>query len=109
MEICKAILLFLITAIAEIIGCYLPYLWLKENKNILILFPAVLSLSLFVWLLTLHPAASGRVYAAYGGIYIIVAIAWLWKIDGITPTLADIIGTIIVLVGTLIIICGSKT
>lgn len=109
MEICKAILLFLITAIAEIVGCYLPYLWLKENKNILILFPAVLSLSLFVWLLTLHPAASGRVYAAYGGIYIIVAIAWLWKIDGITPTLADIIGTIIVLVGTLIIICGSKT
>lgn len=109
MEFCKATLLFFITAIAEIVGCYLPYLWLKENKSILLLIPAILSLSLFVWLLTLHPAASGRVYAAYGGIYIIVALFWLWKIDGIQPTLADTIGAIIVLIGTLIIICGSKT
>lgn len=109
MESFKAILLFFITAIAEIVGCYLPYLWLKENKSIFFLIPAIVSLSLFVWLLTLHPAASGRVYAAYGGVYIIVAIFWLWKIDNITPTIADIVGAIVVLIGTLVIILGSKT
>lgn len=109
MELFKAILLFFITAIAEIVGCYLPYLWLKENKSIFFLIPAIVSLSLFVWLLTLHPAASGRVYAAYGGVYIIVAIFWLWKIDNITPTIADIVGAIVVLIGTLVIILGPKT
>ena len=65
----KTIALFAITAIAEIVGCYLPYLWLKQDKSILLLIPAAASLALFAWLLTLHPTATGRVYAAYGGIY----------------------------------------
>ncbi len=61
--------LFIITAIAEILGCYFPYLILKEGKSAWLWLPTVLSLAVFVWLLTLHPAASGRIYAAYGGIY----------------------------------------
>lgn len=79
----KTIVLFIITAIAEIIGCYLPYLWLVHNKSIWLLIPAAFSLALFAWLLTLHPAAAGKVYAAYGGVYIFVAIFWLWLVDGI--------------------------
>jgi len=63
----KTSLLFFATALAEIIGCFLPYLWLRKGGSILLLLPAALSLAAFVWLLTLHPAASGRVYAAYGG------------------------------------------
>jgi small multidrug resistance family-3 protein len=82
----KTIGLFLITAAAEIVGCYLPYLWLRENKSVWLLLPAALSLALFAWLLSLHPAAAGRVYAAYGGVYIFVAIVWLWAVDGIRPT-----------------------
>ncbi|MGK0374231.1 MAG: small multidrug resistance family-3 protein, partial [Arenicella sp.] len=81
----KTVALFCLTAVAEIIGCYLPYLWLKHDKSILLLIPAAMSLSLFVWLLTLHPTAAGRVYAAYGGVYVVTAVAWLWAIDGIKP------------------------
>jgi len=66
----KTVLLFFVTALAEIVGCYLPYLWLKEDKSIWLLLPAAGSLALFVWLLSIHPAAAGRVYAAYGGVYV---------------------------------------
>ncbi len=62
--------LFVLTALAEIVGCFLPYLWLRKDGSIWLLVPAALSLAAFVWLLTLHPAASGRVYAAYGGVYV---------------------------------------
>ncbi|HBI6952242.1 TPA: YnfA family protein, partial [Serratia marcescens] len=73
----KTTLLFFATALAEIIGCFLPYLWLKKQGSAWLLLPAALSLMLFVWLLTLHPAASGRVYAAYGGVYVATALLWL--------------------------------
>lgn len=62
------LLLFVATAVAELVGCYLPYLWLRKGGSVWLLLPAALSLAVFVWLLTLHPAASGRVYAAYGGV-----------------------------------------
>lgn len=98
------ILLFILTAIAEIVGCYLPYLWLRKNGSRWLCLPAALSLALFVWLLTLHPAASGRVYAAYGGVYVSVAIVWLWLVDGIKPTTWDVLGAAITLSGMAIII-----
>jgi len=104
----KTIALFAMTAIAEIVGCYLPYLWLKQDKSILLLIPAAASLVLFVWLLTLHPTATGRVYAAYGGVYIFVAILWLWGVDGVQPTLWDIVGGSTALVGMAIIIFAPK-
>ena len=72
----KTLALFLVTAVAEILGCYLPYLWLTQGKSAWLLLPAALSLALFAWLLSLHPTAAGRVYAAYGGVYIFVAILW---------------------------------
>ena len=62
----KTLGLFLITALAEIIGCYLPWLWLRRDGSAWLLLPAAASLALFAWLLTLHPDASGRIYAAYG-------------------------------------------
>jgi small multidrug resistance family-3 protein len=66
--------LFVLTALAEILGCYLPYLWLKRGSPACLLIPAAFSLALFAWLLTLHPAAAGRIYAAYGGVYVAVAL-----------------------------------
>lgn len=104
----KTIALFLITAIAEIVGCYLPYLWLKEGKSAWLLIPAALSLALFAWLLSLHPAAAGRVYAAYGGVYIFVAILWLWSVDGVRPTVWDIVGASVALTGMAIIMFAPK-
>jgi small multidrug resistance family-3 protein len=104
----KTIALFFLTAIAEILGCYLPYLWLKENKSVWLLVPAALCLSLFAWLLSLHPAAAGRVYAAYGGVYIAVALLWLYVIDGIKPSTWDLIGAGVALLGMAIIMFAPR-
>lgn len=100
--------LFLVTAVAEIVGCYLPYLWLKKNGPVWLLIPAALSLALFAWLLTLHPTEAGRVYAAYGGIYVSVAIFWLWLIDGAQPTRWDIAGITLCLAGMMVIMLGPR-
>ncbi len=105
----KTVGLFLITALAEITGCYLPYLWLREGKPIWLLIPGALSLAAFAWLLSLHPTAAGRVYAAYGGVYIFAAILWLWAVDGIRPTLWDIVGSGVALLGMAIIMFGPRT
>jgi small multidrug resistance family-3 protein len=99
--------LFVMTAIAEIVGCYLPYLWLKRDGSVWLLVPAAASLALFAWLLTLHPAASGRVYAAYGGVYVTVALIWLWRVDGVPPSVWDVCGVAVVLIGMSIIVWGG--
>lgn len=104
----KTISLFFITALAEIIGCYLPYLYLREGKSVWLLVPALLSLSLFAWLLSLHPTASGRVYAAYGGVYIFAAILWLWGVDGIRPSVWDIVGASVACLGMAIIMFAPR-
>ena len=100
--------LFAATAVAEIIGCYLPYLWLRHGKSIWLLAPAAASLALFVWLLTLHPHAAGRVYAAYGGVYVSVAILWLWLVESVRPTASDVIGVGVCILGMLIIMLGGR-
>ena len=96
--------LFLITAIAEILGCYFPYLILNQGKSHWLWIPAALSLLIFVWLLTLHPAASGRIYAAYGGIYIFTALLWLRYVDQVSLTRWDLLGGVVVILGALLII-----
>lgn len=108
MEVLKTLSLFVFTAVAEIIGCYLPYLWLKEGKSSWLLLPAAVSLMIFVWLLTLHPQAAGRVYAAYGGVYICVALMWLWGVDDIRPSATDWIGVGICLIGVIVIMFGRQ-
>src|SRR6187402_2560091 len=109
MLILKTFSLFVITAVAEIVGCYLPYLWLKRNGSPWLLIPAAASLALFAWLLTLHPTAAGRVYAAYGGVYVAVAIAWLWAVDKVQPTVTDWVGVGVCLAGMAIIMVGARS
>lgn len=101
--------LFVITAVMEIVGCFLPYLWLKGKAGAWVLLPAAAALVAFVWLLSLHPAASGRVYAAYGGVYVATAIVWLWLVDGIRPSALDLLGSATVLVGMGIIVLGWRS
>jgi small multidrug resistance family-3 protein len=108
MDLFKTIALFICTALAEIVGCYLPYLWLKQDRSAWLLLPAAFSLALFAWLLSLHPTAAGRAYAAYGGVYIGVALLWLWAVDKVQPTLTDWIGVSVSLLGMAIIIAGPR-
>lgn len=103
MEFARIAGLFVLTALAEILGCYLPWLVLRQGKSLWLLLPAAVSLALFAWLLTLHPSAAGRTYAAYGGVYIAVALAWLRLVDGVTLSRWDLIGAAVALAGMAII------
>ena len=102
-------LLCVLTAITEIVGCYLPYLWLRKGGSAWLLLPAAASLALFAWLLTLHPTAAGRVYAAYGGVYVTVAIAWLWWVEAVKPTRWDLLGAGLCLLGMAVIMFSPRT
>ena len=99
MEFIRLTGLFAITAIAEIVGCYLPWLVLKQGKSAWLFLPAMASLLIFAWLLTLHPTAAGRTYAAYGGMYIVVALIWLRVVEGVELTRWDLVGAIVALIG----------
>ncbi|MGJ9419688.1 YnfA family protein [Massilia sp. CMS3.1] len=107
-ELIKLALLFALTALAEIVGCYLPWLVLKQGKPLWLLLPAAASLALFAWLLTLHPSAAGRTYAAYGGMYIAIALLWLRFVDGVALTRWDAAGASLALAGMAVIALQPK-
>ena len=108
MDILKTSALLIVTALAEILGCYLPYLWLRQERSAWLLVPATCSLALVAWLLTLHPQPAGRVYAAYGGVYISVAVFWLWAVNSIRPTVTDWVGVGLCLAGMIVIMFGPR-
>lgn len=99
--------LFGITAVAEIAGCYLVFLWTKGGRSPLLLLAAALSLAIFAWLLSFHPSA-GRAYAAYGGVYVACAVVWGWLVEKQTPDRWDIIGAIVCLIGMALITFGPR-
>lgn len=101
--------LFFLTACAEIVGCYLPYLWLRQGKSVWLVLPAGISLAVFAWLLTLHPNAAGRTYAAYGGIYVTTAILWLWLFERQLPDRWDVFGAALSVVGMAIIAFAPRS
>ncbi len=103
----KTTLLFFATALCEIVGCYLPWLWLKRGATPLLLIPTALALALFVWLLTLHPAASGRVYAGLRwGVRLYRIALGCGSVDGVKLTHYDWAGAAVALCGMLIIVAG---
>src|SRR5688500_4917575 len=106
MIVFRTALLFLVTAVAEILGCYLPYLWLRKNGSPWLAVPGLASLALFAWLLTLHPTGAARTYAAYGGVYVVVALAWLRVVEGQALTRWDLAGSAIALLGMSVIVLG---
>ena len=103
-KVLSTFVLFLVTAVMEILGCYFPYLILNQGRRHWLWIPTALALGAFVWLLTLHPAASGRIYAAYGGIYIFTALLWLRYVDQVYLSRWDIVGGAVVLIGAAMII-----
>jgi small multidrug resistance family-3 protein len=108
MHLLYTTMLFTLTALAEILGCYLPYLWLRHGRSVWLLLPAAVSLAVFSWLLGLHPTAAGRTYAAYGGVYVSVALAWLWVVEGIRPSGWDAIGVALCLSGMAVIMSAPR-
>ena len=108
MTLTQTFALFALTAVAEIVGCYLPYLWLRRHGSVWLVLPSALALSAFVWLLSLQPMTAGRAYAAYGGIYVVVALVWLRVIDGASLSATDIAGALVTLVGMSIIVLGGS-
>ena len=100
--------MFLLTALAEILGCYLAYLWLRQHRSAWLLMPASASLALFAWLLTLHPGPAGRTYAAYGAVYVATAALWLALVEGQRPDRWDVAGVLVALLGMAIIVAGHR-
>lgn len=96
-------LLYAVTAVCEILGCYLAWLVIKQGQPVWLLLPGALSLAAFAALLTLHGEAAGRTYAAYGGMYIAVALVWLNWVEGLSTTRWDLAGAAVSLIGMAII------
>ncbi|MBI1373372.1 MAG: YnfA family protein [Phycisphaera sp.] len=102
----KTTALFVVTALAEIVGCYLVFRWLRNDGPMWLAAPAMASLAVFAWLLTLHPGAAGRTYAAYGAVYVASALLWLWWVEGQRPTTTDLIGAGLAVTGMMIMVAG---
>lgn len=103
-------LAYLGAALAEIAGCFAFWAWLRLDKSPLWVVPGIASLCLFAYLLTLVDAEhAGRAYAAYGGVYIVAAIFWLWLAEGAKPDRWDLIGGLVCLAGAAIILLGPRS
>ena len=100
---------YILAALAEIGGCFAFWAWLRLDRSPLWLVPGMASLALFAWTLTrIDVGFAGRAYAAYGGIYIVASLAWLWAVEGARPDRWDAIGAGICVFGAMIIIFGPR-
>jgi small multidrug resistance family-3 protein len=99
MLIMKSLFLFVVAGLCEIGGGYLVWLWLRENRNLGYGLAGAAVLFLYGVIPTLQPASFGRVYAAYGGVFVVLSILWGWKIDNVLPDRFDVLGGMICLIG----------
>ena len=103
------IVLYIAAALAEIRGCFAFWAWWRLDKSALWLLPGLLSLVAFAWLLALVPAeGAGRAYAAYGGVYIVASLLWLWIVEGLRADRFDLAGGAICLAGAAVILFGPR-
>lgn len=106
----QSILWFILAAICEIAGCYAAWMWLRLGRSVWWLVPGTVSLIVFAVALTRVDAAfAGRAFAAYGGIYIVSALAWMAMVERTTPRLTDFVGSAVCLAGAAIILFGGRS
>ncbi|MGK9170644.1 YnfA family protein [Inquilinus limosus] len=104
-----SILAFILAAVAEIAGCFAFWAWLRLDRSAWWTLPGIASLILFALLLTRVDAAfAGRAYAAYGGIYIVASLFWLWVVEGSRPDRFDLLGALLCLAGAAVILAGRR-
>lgn len=105
----NAFLIYAVTALAEIAGCFAFWAWLRLGKSVWWLVPGMVALALFAWLLTrVDSEAAGRTYAAYGGVYIVASLLWLWAVEGIRPDRWDVVGAGLCIAGAAVILLGPR-
>jgi small multidrug resistance family-3 protein len=105
----RSILWYLLAALGEIAGCFAFWAWVRMHRSPLWVVPGLVSLIVFALALTrIETAAAGRAYAAYGGIYILSALAWLWLVEGVRPDRWDVLGAGVCLAGAAIILYGPR-
>jgi small multidrug resistance family-3 protein len=109
MEQAKSVMYFILAGFCEIGGGYLVWLWLRADKSIWYAILGAFVLILYGVIPTFQPANFGRVYAAYGGVFIVLSILWGWKIDGVAPDRYDIVGGMVSLLGVAIIMYWPRT
>lgn len=101
--------LYAAATLAEIAGCYAVWMWARLGRSALWLPPGLVSLALFVWLLTrASPAFAGRAYAAYGGVYILASLLWLWSVEGVRPDRWDALGAALAILGAGVILLAPR-
>jgi small multidrug resistance family-3 protein len=104
-----SLLAYLGAAVAEIAGCFAFWAWLRLGRSVWWLLPGLASLAVFAFLLTrVDSAFAGRAYAAYGGVYIAISLAWLWLVEGTRPDRFDLIGAAICLLGAAVILLSPR-
>ncbi|MGH8128720.1 MAG: YnfA family protein [Gammaproteobacteria bacterium] len=106
----KIAVVYIAAAFFEIAGCFGFWIWIRDGRPVWWIVPGIGSLMLFAWLLThVDTAAAGRAYAAYGGVYIVASLLWLWVVEDVRPDRWDILGALICLVGVAVIVFGPRT
>ena len=109
MEFLRSLFFFILAGLCEIGGGYLIWLWLRHGKSVLYALPGGVVLVLYGVLATFQPANFGRVYAAYGGIFIVLSILWGWRVDKVAPDRFDLLGGAICLAGMAIIMYWPRS
>lgn len=105
----KTALIYAAAAICEIAGCYFVWMWWRLGHSWLWLLPALVSLALFAGLLALIEApAAGRIFAAYGGVYVIASLIWMWSVEGLRPDRFDLVGSCLILAGALVVLAAPR-
>lgn len=107
-EMIKSIFYFICAGLFEIGGGYLIWLWLRQGKSVWWGILGGIALTIYGGIATLQTANFGRVYAAYGGVFIAMAMLWGWKVDSVTPDRYDLIGACLALVSVLIIMYAPR-
>jgi small multidrug resistance family-3 protein len=105
----KSLLWYLLAALGEIGGCFAFWAWIRNNKSPVWVIPGVGALVVFALALTrVDTPAAGRAYAAYGGVYIISCLVWLWLVEGTRPDRWDVLGAVVCLAGAAVILNGPR-
>ncbi len=104
----RSFLIFLFTGLFEIGGGYLVWIWLRNDKPIFYGIAGAAMLALYGGVATLQPAGFGRTYAAYGGLFIFLALIWAWLVDGVVPDRYDFIGALVAIAGACIIFFSPR-